>query len=409
MYAMFHNAQLDCLYLTARSLNMSSGRAYFQDFIANHADCFENASLENIQNLLCNEQSFSQGVLELISTFTAKKHLYLFVDLSVFNSTAPDAVLNLLELALQCLEGSIILSESSGARNPNHQDVTVNLRLKNLQRNSHEIEMKGFTEAEAEKYLTKRGSPLKYHEISNVSGNNPLLLSCISPTHDIGMYKGSVQVEVDNFLKRDLGELKSHSNELADYLKSNSVLKSKKFAYCACRGEMLDDNEVEAYKSTWLYLNCLTVLEVVQEKKIKVLEDQPESEETDAEVEYEGDAKYSILRWNFPTFGILFLDIITSFLTTSSMELVEDVCSKEPSFRGFWYEALFFYHHKQKPSSLVVDYTTASGNQVRKAEFFPASVMTLNLADLNFNSNTLYELRSMHPIIDSVGYLKDKK
>ena len=139
----------------------------------------------------------------------------------------------------------------------------MNLRLKNLQRNSHEIEMKGFTEAEAEKYLTKRGSPLKYHEISNVSGNNPLLLSCISPTHDIGMYKGSVQVEVDNFLKRDLGELKSHSNELADYLKSNSVLKSKKFAYCACRGEMLDDNEVEAYKSTWLYLNCLTVLEVV--------------------------------------------------------------------------------------------------------------------------------------------------
>ena len=65
----------------------------------------------------------------------------------------------------------------------------MNLRLKNLQRNSHEIEMKGFTEAEAEKYLTKRGSPLKYHEISNVSGNNPLLLSCISPTHDIGMYK----------------------------------------------------------------------------------------------------------------------------------------------------------------------------------------------------------------------------
>jgi len=116
MYAIFHNARLDCLYLTVQSLNINSGYKYFNDFITNHAKYFENGSLEIIQNLLSDEKSFFRGVLQLILTFTAKKHLYLFVDLSVFNSTAPDAVLNLLELALQCLEGSIILSESSGAR-----------------------------------------------------------------------------------------------------------------------------------------------------------------------------------------------------------------------------------------------------------------------------------------------------
>ena len=156
---------------------------------------------------------------------------------------------------------------------------------------------------------------------------------------------------MDNFLKRNLGELKSHSNELADYLKSNSVLKSKKFAYCACRGEMLDDNEVEAYKSTWLYLNCLTVLEVVQEKKIKVKEDQSDSEETDAKVEDEGDTKYSILRWNFPTFGILFLDIITSFLTTSSMNLLRMCVARSPVSEASGTKHCFFtiinrsHHH----------------------------------------------------------------
>ena len=140
-------------------------------------------------------------------------------------------------------------------------------------------------------------------------------------------YNGTVEHLVHTFLTNNLAELKGKSDSLAEYLKSRNVLKSRKFAYYACRGDALDDDEVTEYKSTWLHRNYLTVLKVVPEVKTEVLEDQPD--ETNAESEekeqVEGDTgpTNTILRWNFPTMGKVFLDIITDFVTTSSKELVE--------------------------------------------------------------------------------------
>ena len=71
------------------------------------------------------------------------------------------------------------------------------------------------------------------------------------------------------------------STSLADYLQRNKVMKSKNFAYYACRGDALKDSEVIDYCNTWLCQNELTMLPIVQSE---VPEDQPDENEIDTDI-----------------------------------------------------------------------------------------------------------------------------
>ena len=417
MYAILHKENLDCLYLNANSFKFHNACIdYFTDFLLKHSNnC---GFTEEIKRLLHTEKDFARGVGKLVFEFTKKELLYLFVDVSYFKSESFVSLENVLNLVLECgiMGSKAILSVSSGARGVDSTNVKLNNTFANILKNSFPVEITGFTESEAEQYVSMRNCSLTYTEIKDISGTNPYLLSYVGVTDDYGQYNGTVKHLVHTFLTNNLAELKGKSDSLAEYLKSRDVLKSRKFAYYACRGDALDDDEVTEYKSTWLHMNYLTVLKVVPEVKTEVLEDQPD--ETNAESEekeqVEGDTgpTNTILRWNFPTMGKVFLDIITDFVTTSSKELVEDVCKKEPSFAGFWFEALFFHHHKQTSASLTVEYvfknTDGTNKQMKQVKFFIASMMTLDSITSKFDPKSLYELRRQHPIVDSVGYLQDE-
>lgn len=50
---------------------------------------------------------------------------------------------------------------------------------------------------------------MTYAETKDISGINPYLLSHLGVNDDYGEYKGTVAATIDNFLKSNLGELKT--------------------------------------------------------------------------------------------------------------------------------------------------------------------------------------------------------
>ena len=165
---------------------------------------------------------------------------------------------NLLGLLLQLPPPKkLIVSVSSGVLDVDNKNVIMKQRFANILKDSCEVIIKSFTEKEAEELF------LSYRQIKRLSGTNPHLLSCIGLKDNYGTYKGKVENEVQSFLQNNLGELQATSTSLADYLKQNKIMKSKIFAYYACRGDALKDSEVIDYYNTWFCQKELTMLEEV--------------------------------------------------------------------------------------------------------------------------------------------------
>ena len=98
----------------------------------------------------------------------------------------------------------------------------------------------------------------------------------------------------------------------------------------ACRGEILNEDEVEKYEGTWLHHHFLTVLEVVVEAE--VLEDQYLQGNTEVDEDLstrQKSPKQSVLKWNFPTMGKVFLDTLNDFVKKSTKEVLKSICEKE--------------------------------------------------------------------------------
>ena len=78
--------------------------------------------------------------------------------------------------------------------------------------------------------------------------------------------------------------------------------------------------------------------------------------------------KKSVLKWNFPTMGKLFLDILNDFVKKSTKEVLKSLCEKEHSFAGYWFEGIFYEHHKQLPSSLFVEYLLVGAHSLQASQ-----------------------------------------
>ena len=171
----------------------------------------------------------------------------------------------------------------------------------------------------------------------------------------------------------------SNPKSLVQYFLKNNVLKCWKFAYYASRDEILDEDEVKQYKTTWLHKHYLTVLEKIV--VAKVIEDQDlgvNTEEGKDQSTGQEPSSKSVLRWNFPTMGKVFLDILENFVQDSTADTLQTLCKKERSFAGYWFESMFYEHHKKSPSpSLVVECETSPGKLTTK-ELCLESVISLS-------------------------------
>lgn len=79
------------------------------------------------------------------------------------------------------------------------------------------------------------------------------------------------------------------------------------------------------------------------------------------------------------------------------------MCSKEQSFAGFWYEAVVFKHYRvSSKSKLDISCVTFEGNKQKELKIGISKIDEL-VPNSSPEQNTLYELRSSHPIVDALG------
>jgi len=114
-----------------------------------------------------------------------------------------------------------------------------------------------------------------------------------------------------------------------------------KFAYCACwHGELADEDEHD-YESTCLAMHHLTVVEEESVETLTVQNDQDDATST-TNVENSSDFKRKILRWNFPTFGDIYIFLKTSLIkltATNSRKFVK----KNQALLAFGLKESFFH------------------------------------------------------------------
>ena len=98
----------------------------------------------------------------------------------------------------------------------------------------------------------------------------------------------------------------------------------------ATREDPLTSQELKEYQKTWLHRQNVTVVELCTLDGINEYYDTDDKTET------------SIVRWNFPIMGEIFIDVLTKFVTKQTDDEVKQACQKVRGFAGFWYEHLFF-------------------------------------------------------------------
>lgn len=131
-----------------------------------------------------------------------------------------------------------------------YRDMRATFR--NILKNCKPITVRNFTESEAEEYVKNCDCNLTFSEIEDISGTNPYLLSHVHFAKHKVDYKWKVNDLVEEFVHVDLEGLKADPTSLGDYLLNNNVLKCWKFVYCACRGEILNEDEVEKYELRYM-------------------------------------------------------------------------------------------------------------------------------------------------------------
>ena len=412
---MILHKNFDCLYITPCTFDPVLFPECLNRFIEKHNDDITEEQRTDILKLL--DTDLSQGVLMLIKEFVKHKKLYLFVDLSHIQSLSPDRLRAFMPFLFMKKLISVY-AVSSSAVYADLQDSRQNERFAKFMSSGYRITFKCFTEEEAKEYVNRRSSikGVTFEAIKHISGTNPYLLSHLASDFSVAMFESKVNLLVERFLADNIG-LKDESQSVARFMKMQGIETSRKFIYYAYRGDTLTTREVDEYEKTWLFKNHVTILEeqpkVEELEKDELEEDEPEDQELEMEEpedqELVQEETSMTLKLNFPTFGQLFLNVITEFVTQSQNSLIGEVCKKEATFAGYWFEALF-YQHLKKSAQLCVSVVSIQESRLETIAFSIASVISLySECKSDLKVNTLYELRTSHPIIDCVGHLEDAK
>ena len=102
--------------------------------------------------------------------------------------------------------------------------------------------------------------------------------------------------------------------------------------------------------------------------------------------------------------GKKYIDTLTSFIKKGDRQRINEVCQKEASFAGFWFENKFFEPHKID-SNIAADCLERGVDKTSQVKFKGFNVAKIDLSHGTLQEGTLY---TAHPIVDCVGCLKDE-
>jgi len=124
------------------------------------------------------------------------------------------------------------------------------------------------------------------------------------------MVESTVTSLVSKYITTNLAFL-SNNDKVKQYIQTQDLRGTLQFSYLACWRVPLSDAEEESFQRTWLAKHHLAVIETIHIAEANILPDQNE-----AVLNKQGctGVEKRILRWNFPTFGSQYLDILRNFI-----------------------------------------------------------------------------------------------
>ena len=180
---------------------------------------------------------------------------------------------------------------------------------------------------------------LSFDHVHPLTGTNPLLLSLALKETDLGEVRSVVDSKVDDYMTNNL-KLDKNLQLLSSYIVNQRLTSTTKFAYCACwRGELGNEDE-HHYKSMWLAMHHMTVMEEESVETLTVQNDQDDATSTTNE---ENPSMVKRTQVELPNLWRHIHKYSKNFIDKTDSHELEEVCRKEPSFAGFWFERKFFH------------------------------------------------------------------
>ena len=246
---MLNNSECCCVYLTQKSFRCATFELFCK--------LYENEEYDNTLT----PQSYIRKVI--MNTIKAGKHLYLLIDFGSYAFTC-DILESLQSICSKCGNLTTVVSVSSGYRmvsgNPLllPQTCRVCKLINDTIRDSFdEHTLTGFTDEEATIFINHMNTNINIDDIKKLGGNNPLLLSHVKSSSDIGDYSCSVPKEIQSFLKNNLTIFKNIQS-VSEYFATYQWQTGRLFIYLALQGEKFSSQELE-YKFNTNSHGCRTI------------------------------------------------------------------------------------------------------------------------------------------------------
>ena len=394
LYQLLQDDKFTNLYLSMNSFDFTNPviRQYFVGFIEKHERFVDSKHLTSTD---------FNDVKQKLYEISCKVDLRVFADMSLFApANTPVAKINQLFGTIALLRPyQLVLATSSGVRHMTDYGKVEQERLMNILKSCVTFYIAGFTEEEAKDFCSKSCLPLE--DVYPYTGYNPYLLSHIRNASLSSTVKSTVKSLVSKYITTNLAFLSSN-DKIKQYLQTQDLRGTLQFSYLACWRAPLSDAEEESFQETWLAKHHLAVIETIHIAEAKILPDQ--NDEAVLNEQCCTEVKKRILRWNFPTFGSHYQDILRNFLEDCDSDTVKNIISKEPSFAGFWLEGMFMLHYKKDKARLSVNCIARSDGRKDSITFDQFSMDALNQYT-PVQPDQLYELKRAHPVIDFVGLL----
>lgn len=394
LYQLLQDDKFNNLYLTMFSFDFTNPviRQYFVDFIEKHEHFVVSKHLTSTD---------FNDVKRKLYEISRNVDLRVFADMSLFAPAhTPATKIGQLFGTIALLRPyQLVLATSSGVRHMTDYGKVEQERLTNILKSCTAFHIAGFTEEEAKDFCSESRLPLE--DVYPFTGYNPFLLSNTRTASSLSMVKSTVKSLVSKYITTNLAFLSSN-DKIKQYLQTQDLRGTLQFSYLACWRSPLSDAEEKSFQETWLAKHDLAVIETIHIAEANILPDQND----EAVLNEQGctGVKKRILRWNFPSFGSQYLDILRNFIEDCDSNTVKNIISKEPSFAGFWFEGMFVMHYKKDKARLSVNCIARSDGRQDSITFDQFSMVALN-QDTAVQPDQLYELKRAHPVIDFVGLL----
>ena len=362
--------------------------------------------LQSLKNFATSEYNKDESSLKLaLSTYITKEDPIVLLDLTLMNAYEDDV----LSLLMSCNKASYCLVAMSSGSGSHFSCTYKEEKLANALLRYVSIEFIPFMKTEAVLFVRLKGVqvPISCGEHEE----NALI------THSV--WSEDVAVKFVKKLKPYAGYnpyLMSHALAALQVTEELNV-KANTIAVCVQRTEQYIERTLPKEDSPFFLQRLQEIVELLHSAKQKAWINEVEYMKTFVYkhrlayiVDYKDIPAYVKIAMNFPLLPGLLKNYLHEKLSSNESNRKVDI-SKYPAVQGYYIEAEFFNHSCLEVATILDNKDQSDdghGSHTNVILIFPGYHVSCKYEVLEtMTTNTLYHLRSDHPIIDGVGLLSD--